>query len=568
VRKYVIVPVLVGLLATLALAVTATSDLATVAPAPVMGAAGSPVTLGPLSPIEQTPEMRALRSELARADASGDHSAIKAVEDRIQALYLASQPPSGEPAEAEPVPARCGVTDYGLDALVSDRVATSIAADYTMDGTMYAAAATLDSTAMVYRSTDHGVTWSALCGAQNSPLARYNKVGLVVTGGDSARIFLFFLHPGGDGDVYVARFNLDGTGFMATSVLTGADSIGDFAFCADNDNHYYLYGCAYNTSRTTGTNSSILRSTDYGVTWAVTRNFNHMNQVSYQNGAGIWQYLSSAVRLAGYQGRMNVLTNHSYGDPARWSETSVQPDTFYIEEPVFCPAFTTPETSATAWLAYHHLDTATSTYSVMTAYTQDGGATFSTPAALDKQSGAGDVWPDLKPYRSLGNDYMNISYISLLSGVRRLYRRFSQAPNPGVWSETTRVTGKEAYRSHELKPLLLYSPGGGSGGGCVFVDYSDMSRMYWNAPWQTGVAEPVAPKAAWRDLTSSLVRGVLMLEDRGRKTEDRAELLDVSGRRAMELQPGANDVSRLAPGVYFVDRGSSLVPRSRVVITK
>jgi len=32
----------------------------------------------------------------------------------------------------------------------------------------------------------------------------------------------------------------------------------------------------------------------------------------------------------------------------------------------------------------------------------------------------------------------------------------------------------------------------------------------------------------------------------------RAVLLDVSGRKAMELQPGPNDVSRLAPGVYFV----------------
>jgi hypothetical protein len=29
-------------------------------------------------------------------------------------------------------------------------------------------------------------------------------------------------------------------------------------------------------------------------------------------------------------------------------------------------------------------------------------------------------------------------------------------------------------------------------------------------------------------------------------------LLDITGRKVMELQPGDNDVSRLAPGVYFV----------------
>jgi hypothetical protein len=559
-------PVLVGLLAALALAAPATSDRTAPAAEPTISAPGSPGTLGPLNPIEQTPEMRAPRSELARADASGDNSAIKAVEDRIQALYLASQPPNGDPVEAEPVPAQCGVTDYGLDALVSARVATNFAADYTMDGTMYAAAATLDSSGLVYRSTDHGVTWYYLCGVYNTTRVIYNKVGLVVTGGDSARIFLFYLHPGNGGDVYLARFNLDGTGFMATSVLVGAaDSIGDFAFCADNDNHYYLYGCAYSTIRTSGSNGKILRSTDYGVTWATTSSFSNLNQVSYQNGAGTWQYLSTAVRYPGAQGQINALTNHSYGDPARWSETAVRPDTFLLEEPVFCPAFTTPETSATAWLAYHHADSGTSEYSVRTAYTQDGGVTFSTPAALSRDSGASDFWPDLKPYRSPGNDYMNISYISMRNSVRRLYRRYCQAPDPGNWSETTRVTSKEAYRDHMLKPLLLYSSGGpGSGGGCVFAAYPDKDSLFWNAPWQTGVAEPVAPKAAWRDLTPSLVRGVLTLAE-GSST---SWLLDVSGRRVIVLKPGANDVSRLAPGVYFVARGSTLAPRSRVVIAK
>jgi hypothetical protein len=563
------VSVLVGLLATLALAAHATSDVTAPAAEPAISAPGSPVTLGPLNPIEQTPEVRALRSELARADASGDNSAIKAVEDRIQALYLAGQPPSGDPAEAEPVSAQGGVTSYGLDALVSARVGASIAADYTMDGMMYAAAATLDSTTLVYRSTDHGASWSNLTGVMNSPKVLYDKVGLVVTGGDSARVFLFFLHPNSDGDVYLARYNLDGSGFYYTSVLIGADSIGDFAFCADNDNHYYLYGCAYSTTRTSGSNGKILRSTDYGVTWAVTSSFGNLNQVSYQNGAGAWQYLSTAVRYPGIQGQINALTNHSYGDPARWSETAVRPDTFPLEEPVFCPAFTTPETSATAWLAYHHADSGTGEYSVRTAYTQDGGVTFSTPAALARDSGAGDVWPDLKPYRSPGNDYMNISYISMRNGVRRLYRRYCQAIDPGNWSDTTRVTSKEALRSHLQKPLLLYSPDGpGSGGGCVFVSYASSDSMFWNAPWQTGVAEPVAPKAAWRDLTPSLVRGVLMTEDRGRKTEDRAELLDASGRRAMGLKPGANDVRTLAPGIYFVERGTALAPYSRVVIAK
>ncbi len=45
-------------------------------------------------------------------------------------------------------------------------------------------------------------------------------------------------------------------------------------------------------------------------------------------------------------------------------------------------------------------------------------------------------------------------------------------------------------------------------------------------------------------------------------------LLDASGRKVMDLQPGANDVRALAPGVYFVRYGPSAVSRELSVITK
>jgi len=51
----------------------------------------------------------------------------------------------------------------------------------------------------------------------------------------------------------------------------------------------------------------------------------------------------------------------------------------------------------------------------------------------------------------------------------------------------------------------------------------------------------------------TIVRGVLFLgDDRRPGTGDRAVLLDIAGRKVVDLTPGANDVSRLAPGVYFV----------------
>lgn len=55
--------------------------------------------------------------------------------------------------------------------------------------------------------------------------------------------------------------------------------------------------------------------------------------------------------------------------------------------------------------------------------------------------------------------------------------------------------------------------------------------------------------------------------------ESCVELLDAAGRRVMELRSGANDVSRLAPGVYFIvrkgnrDRGTG-AGRQKVIITR
>lgn len=51
----------------------------------------------------------------------------------------------------------------------------------------------------------------------------------------------------------------------------------------------------------------------------------------------------------------------------------------------------------------------------------------------------------------------------------------------------------------------------------------------------------------------------------GNSVMSRAVLLDAAGRKAMELQPGPNDVSRLAPGVYFVEQHGAARP-SRVLV--
>lgn len=80
---------------------------------------------------------------------------------------------------------------------------------------------------------------------------------------------------------------------------------------------------------------------------------------------------------------------------------------------------------------------------------------------------------------------------------------------------------------------------------------------------EPGVEETTSVGRGTMNVGPTIVRGVLRIGDRGQKTGDRAELLDATGHRVLELHPGENDVRRLAPGVYFARDASSV---RRVVI--
>jgi hypothetical protein len=75
-------------------------------------------------------------------------------------------------------------------------------------------------------------------------------------------------------------------------------------------------------------------------------------------------------------------------------------------------------------------------------------------------------------------------------------------------------------------------------------------------PWRTvpvlvGIAETPATSPLVGSTSALIVRGLLNLSTGGGRPAA-AVLVDILGRQALALKPGPNDVSRLAPGVYFV----------------
>jgi hypothetical protein len=118
---------------------------------------------------------------------------------------------------------------------------------------------------------------------------------------------------------------------------------------------------------------------------------------------------------------------------------------------------------------------------------------------------------------------------------------------------------------------VIGSPYGDSGQGPNGRDTSELAlraeraRKRWDR--LLGVEEqPPTPHNS--QPTATIVRGVMLLGDCPQMgTVPKAALLDIAGRTVLDLQPGANDVSRVPPGVYFV-RERSAVDGERSAVHK
>jgi hypothetical protein len=101
--------------------------------------------------------------------------------------------------------------------------------------------------------------------------------------------------------------------------------------------------------------------------------------------------------------------------------------------------------------------------------------------------------------------------------------------------------------------------------GTPFVGNIEVYPVY-RVGFAAGIEGPASPRLRAAKLPT-IVRGVLFLAESSSPKPQAASLLDISGRKVMNLMPGANDVRALAPGVYFV-RQASNVMRQASSVTK
>jgi hypothetical protein len=148
--------------------------------------------------------------------------------------------------------------------------------------------------------------------------------------------------------------------------------------------------------------------------------------------------------------------------------------------------------------------------------------------------------------------------------------RYSRRSPSGTWSAPVNITAATSSREH---PSVAVSQ---SGLSVVWSDYRDgNSEIYYkHGSLVTAVSEGARPAvpSAWPSVT--VVRGVLVLPRDMTETSEvsdripRLMLLDAAGRKVLDLHAGANDVSTLAPGVYFACSEPSAASCKSSAVTK
>ncbi len=123
-------------------------------------------------------------------------------------------------------------------------------------------------------------------------------------------------------------------------------------------------------------------------------------------------------------------------------------------------------------------------------------------------------------------------------------------------------------------PMVSMTLGAGGQALCAYPSWTDeyrgrtygTERIWGRIGALTGIQEKTGMPLAGPG-GGTIVRGVLCLAGDASRKPQAASLLDISGRKVVNLRSGANDVSRLVPGVYFVRDGETAGVR-RVVLVK
>jgi len=284
---------------------------------------------------------------------------------------------------------------------------------------------------------------------------------------------------------------------------------------------------------------------------------------------------SQAQPVLGFDGTnwLAVWTDEGRGEVsgiygARVSQSGTVLDTASIPISTATNAQNGPAVSfdGASWLAVWQDARGGSGYDIYGARVSQAGTVLD-PTGIRISSATNDqrypaVFSDGTNSRVVWQDYRNQRDTSDIYGAR-------VRPNGTVFDEGQVVgqAGSQVYPAlarDSSQMFLVYQGWAGPVGSKTYNAY----RIWGKFEQFVGVEERRQPTAYSSRPIATIVRGVLFLPPAsgvGRGAS--SVLLDISGRAVLDLRPGANDVRRLSPGVYFVRSGRAPTT-TKVVVQK
>lgn len=177
----------------------------------------------------------------------------------------------------------------------------------------------------------------------------------------------------------------------------------------------------------------------------------------------------------------------------------------------------------------------------------DGGGTWSDDLRLTSDTNNSD-----RPSVAVAGNVVHVVWYDTRDGNREIY--YKRSTDGGVsWGSDTRLTNDSSESDF---------PSVATAGSAVHVVWHDTRdgnyEIYYkrDPTGNPGVEEDHKPQATSYVPAPTIVRGELRLP--AYQPAINTTLFDMTGRQVMVLRLGANDVSRLAPGVYFAHSASQV----------
>jgi hypothetical protein len=203
-------------------------------------------------------------------------------------------------------------------------------------------------------------------------------------------------------------------------------------------------------------------------------------------------------------------------------------------------------------------------YGIWYRRSTDNGATWNTERYLTDTTYGSDY-----PVIATAGGNVHLAYRAWPAGQFVIDYRGS-TDNGQTWSAETALTTAAGMGTAVLAAA-------GSRAHLVLYDNRDGNfEVYYKRNLTAGgIEEDPAPDAGRSAPNASIIRRVLHLSGLGTRSElpgnsviSRAALLDAAGRKVLDLRPGANDVSHIAPGVYFVRSERPASSCRKVILTR